>query len=337
MRVKREDLLNDLNMVKAGLSPREFIEQSSCFVFQDGMVMTFNDEVACRKKVGLTFNGAVQATTLLAILEKMDDPELDVLENDKGELEFRGARKRFGVVRDAEIFLPIDRVEVAEKWKPLAKEFTEGVGLVQHCVSTDESRFLLCCVHLTPDFIEACDNMQAIRCMVNTKLKESVLVRGTSLAHLVSLGMNKMSLSKSWVHFQNEAGLEFSCRRYTEQYPDLTPVLKFKGSPIVIPKGLAEASERASVFASDKTGEVLVTVSLKAGKVRISGDGAAGWYQEVKKVAYDGPPMSFLIAPDLLKHIAERYSDAELSKDKLKVTGGGWDYVTVLSRKDVRV
>lgn len=333
MRIDRESFLNDLGMVKSGLSPREFIEQSSCFVFQEGMVITFNDEVACRKKVGLNITGAVQADSLLAILEKLDDPDLKVRENEKGELEFRGKRKGFGITKDAEIHLPIDRVEVPKKWHELPKEFIEGIGLVQHCVSTDESRFLLTCIHLSPEFIEACDNLQIMRCYVKTGLKGSVLVRGTSLAHITSLGMDKMSLTKSWIHFKNQQGLVFSCRRYTEDYPSLDKLISFKGHPIVIPKGLSQASDRAAVFAMDKAGDPLMTVTISNQMIRILGEGLSGWYKEVKKIDYEGPPMEFLIAPALLKHISENYSDAQITDIKLKVAGGGWEYVTVLGRK----
>lgn len=332
MKINRETFLSDLEMVKAGLSPREFIEQSSCFVFQDGQVMTFNDEVSCRKEVGLSFTGAIQAASLLAILEKMDDPDLMVEENDRGELEFKGKRKRFGVTKDAEIFLPVDKVETPGKWRELPKEFTEAVGLVQHCVSRDESKFTLTCIHLHADYIEACDNLQIMRCQLKTGLKDSVLVRGTSLGHIVSLGMDKISLTSSWIHFKNQQGLIFSCRRYSEGYPSLERMLSFKGNRIVIPKGLAEASDRAAIFAMDKAGDPLVSVTIREGRIRIVGEGLSGWFREFKKVTYDGPPMEFLIAPELLKHISEKYDDAQLTEGRLKVIGGGWEYCTVLGR-----
>ena len=625
-------------MVKAGVSAREFIEQSSCFVFQDGMVMTFNDEVACRKDTHLKVTGAVQAAALLAILEKMPDDELDVEENEKGELEFRGKGRRFGIVRDAEIFLPIDRVENPEKWKPLAPEFTEAVGLTRHCVSTDENKFLLTCIHIHPEYIESCqptgtmvrtshgdvlienlregdyvwsyslqkmlsqramvgrpgaknqwkeghriittrkrkyngnlivvkagkkttkyttdheclvklstcfqnkflvylqrkgnryrvgvtgprdwkekwangrngfcdvrsrlnaekadacwiltsfdneadalieehyivarygipdirfrvkpgenrsgtqsrcnkfwerfgsnilnarnclaaygrlpqfpfvsrkdgkgsrpshkptiemkvhasnlmdgmsvldadvyvksggkgsipsawipiqvscekysglvhtitvehghtyvgdgivthncDNLQMMRCHINTGMKHSLLVRGTSLEHITSLAMDEISLTQSWLHFRNKSGLVYSCRRYEEQYPELENVLAVKGHRITLPKGLSDASDRAAVFASDRSGEPLMTVELQEGRIRLTGEGLVGWYKEVKKAAYEGPPLEFVIAPELLKHICDKYSDAKISQDKLKVSGGGgWDYVTVLGRR----
>ncbi len=317
-------------MVKAGLSPREFIEQSSCLVFQEGQVMTFNDEVACRKEIGLKITGAVQAAALFEILEKMDDPELLVRENDKGELEFKGKRKGFGITKDAEIFLPIDRVEIPHKWHDLSKEFIEAIGLVQHCVSLDESRFTLTCVHLSPNHIEACDNLQIMRCQVETGLKGSVLVRGTSIAHITSLSMNKVAMTKAWIHFKNDDDLIFSCRRYSEDYPSLDELISFKGHAITIPKGLAAASDRAAIFAMDKAGDPLITVTVADGMIRIIGEGLSGWYKEVKKVDYEGPKMKFSIAPELLKYISEKYTDAEITKDKLKVSGGSWEYCTVL-------
>ncbi len=330
MRVNREELINDLEMVKAGVSPREFIEQSSCFVFSEGHVMTFNDEVACRKKTMIQVRGAVQAATLVAILEKMNDPELKVKENEKGELEFQGKRKAFGVTMDAEIFLPIDRVEIPERWRTLPAEFTEAVDLVQHCVSADESKFVLTCVHLHPDFVESCDNLQAIRVKVATGLKRSCLIRGTSLQHIASLAMDELAVSPSWVHFRNKAGLIFSCRRYSEDYPNLDKIFIVKGHSITVPKGLAEASDRAAIFATDKAGDPLVSVFLGAGEIRLVGEGITGWYKEIKKIAYDGPSMEFSISPTLLKHISENYSDAKISPDKLRVEGGSWQYVTVL-------
>jgi DNA polymerase III sliding clamp (beta) subunit (PCNA family) len=330
MKINREEFLNDLEMVKAGLSPREFVEQSSCFCFRDGEVMTFNDEVACRKQVGLQVTGAIQANNLLAILEKLDDTELLIRENDKGELEFKGKRKGFGITKDAEIFLPIDKVERPKQWVELPKEFTEAVGLVQHCVSSDESRFLLTCVHIHPNYVEACDNLQIMRVKVKTGVKSSILVRGTSLVHITSLGMDQMSMSKSWIHFKNHAGLILSCRIYSEDYPILDELMKVKGGDIVIPKGLAEASERAAVFANDKSGDPHISVKIADGRVRLLGEGLTGWYREVKKVTYDGPTIEFVIAPELLHYISEKYSEAKINETKLKAEGGHWTYVTVL-------
>ena len=333
-KIQREEFLNKLEMVKSGLSPREFIEQSSCFCFQGGSVYTFNDEVACQMEIGADITGAVQATALLDILGKLKDEELAVEENKEGELEFIGKRKRFGLTKEAEIFLPIDRVEVPEKWRPLPKEFTEAVAMVQHCVSTDESKFLLTCIHISPEFVESCDNFQVMRCALDLGLKGSVLVRGSSLKDLATLAMSKVALTKTWIHFKNEQGLVYSCRRYVEDYPNLDDLMECKGHSIALPKSMGEASERAAVFAVDPSGETQVRVSLVEGKVRVRGEGVQGWYQELSKVAYDGPPLDFLISPVLFKQICQNHSQATISKDRLSVTGAQWTYVTILGRHE---
>lgn len=332
MRIERQKFLDSLNLVKPGLSPREFIEQSNCFAFKDGEVFTFNDEVSCRKEIELDVTGAVQAQSLLDILDKMTDEFLEVVENENGELEFSGKRKRFGVTKEKEIFLPIERVERAKEWSDLPKEFTEAIGLVQHCVSTDESQFLLTCVHLTKDFVESCDNLQIMRVELDNKqFAKPALIRGASLSHLTTLAMNKVARTQNWVHFQNEEGLTYSCRQFIEDYPPLDDLLKVKGHPITLPKGLVSASERAAVFASDRVGEPLITVTLRTGGMRIKGKGNAGWYQEIKEVSYEGPDLEFLIAPDLLKHVSDKYSDATISQKRMKASGGQWQYVTVLA------
>ena len=48
--VNREAFLHQLESVQAGLSSKEMIEQSSCFAFIKGKVVTYNDEISCRQK-----------------------------------------------------------------------------------------------------------------------------------------------------------------------------------------------------------------------------------------------------------------------------------------------
>jgi DNA polymerase III sliding clamp (beta) subunit (PCNA family) len=180
--------------------------------------------------------------------------------------------------------------------------------------------------------------MQAIRVKLDTGLKRSCLIRGTSLQHIVNLAMDELAVSPSWVHFRNKAGLIFSCRRYTEDYPDLSKIfLLGEGNhSITLPRGLADASDRAAIFATDKAGDPLVLVSLETGRIQLTGEGITGWYKEAKKANYKGPSMEFSISPALLKRIIseEKYSDAKVSPDKLKVEGGNWKYITVLGNNN---
>ena len=93
--LNRADFLDKLESVLPGISTREIIEQSSCFVFKDKTVMTFNDEISCSQKSCLPFEGSVQALPLISILRKLQEEELDIsLGDSKEELIIKGKNKR---------------------------------------------------------------------------------------------------------------------------------------------------------------------------------------------------------------------------------------------------
>lgn len=327
--INREKFIQQLESVTPGIAEREVIEQSACFVFQGGRVTTFNDEIACRQKCDVGFVAAVRAKPLLGILRKLVEDEIDV-ELEGGEMKLRGKRKEASIIAELKIHLPIGNVEKPEAWHPLHEDFVEAIELVQHCASSDEAQFMLTCVHITPTHVEACDNSQLTQVKVKTPVAAPIMVRRDSIKHVVTLGMTEIAETESWIHFRNPAGLIFSCRRFVEAYLDLAPMLQFTGSPIVLPKGLARAADNAAIFSADSADGGAVLVELRPGKLRIKGTGASGWYRETRKVAYEGVPLAFMIAPALLIDITKRYNDAEIAEGRLRVRGGKWTYISCL-------
>lgn len=332
--VSRETLLHCLESSQAGLSPKEIIEQSNCFVFVGGDVLTYNDEIACRMASPLNgITGAVPSKNLLDILRKLKEDEVSV-EMGEGEILIRGKGGRRSCHRiDKEVTLPLDMVEAPKKWKPLHEDFAEAVKVVSRCAGRDESRFYSVCMHVTPDFVEAFDDFQLCRWGLPTPVKRPFLVRSSSVRHITALGMKEFSETASWVHFRNSVGLVMSCRRYTEteDFPDLSPFLKVDGVSVTLPKGLPEAIDRAKVFVEEGTDSSLVKVSLKSGRMSVRSEGVHGWYVEPKKVPYAGPPMAFFVSPDLLSELVKSHNSCVLSESRLKVDTGSFEYVAVLS------
>ena len=78
LKINREELLQQLESVVPGLSVKEIIEQSKCFVFKDKKVMTYNDEVACTQDSCLDIEGAVEAMPLISLLRKLKEEEIDL-------------------------------------------------------------------------------------------------------------------------------------------------------------------------------------------------------------------------------------------------------------------
>lgn len=333
IRVNRAQLLQQLESVLPGLAQREIVEQSSCFVFKDGEVITFNDDVACRRGCELKITGAVHAEPLLAVLRKL--PEEDVrIEIGDGRLLIKGKSNReSGITMDAEILTPVDKVKPPEKWKKLNEEFADAITIVSQCAGKDEDAFAATCVHITPDWVEAFDNSKMTRYNLRTKIKEPVLVRATSIKSMTALGMTEFSETDTWLHFRNPVGLVMSVRIWREEatdFPDLTPFLKTSGVPTTFPKGLVDAVARCNIFSSEMAENNQVSVQLKPGKLKVRGDGSRGYFKESKKINYDGPVMAFQVAPELLVELLKRHNECEITPETLKVDNGKFTYVTSL-------
>lgn len=333
-RVKREDFLAKLEMVSPGLSPRGIVQQSNCFTFQNGLVRTFNEEIACTAESGLpkAFTGAVQANKLIDMLRKVQHDELDVEVGGK-RFTAKATGERFWVVMEDEVMLPMESVETPGAWVTLPDDFSDAVSIVQACAGKDESNFIFTCVHVHPKFLEACDNMQLTRYALTVPVKTPVVARRDSLKYVPQFDLTEMSVTDKWLHFRNSSGLVLSCRKFVDEYPDMAAILDVKGSPVVLPKSLDDAAEKAGLFSSDNADNDLVKIELFDGKLRITGEGASGGYTGGKKVNYAGPPLSFLISPALLKELVKRHTDCEVSKEppRLKVDGGKWKYVACLT------
>lgn len=333
--INREKFLGALEAVMPGINKREVIEQSSCFVFKDKRVITFNDETACFMPVGITLTGAVQAQILLDLLRRTDAEEITVLtEEGKEGREFvvKSKRGRAGFRFEAEVVLPVDKIEIPAKFSDLPSDFMEALNLVQHSASTDESLFAITCIHIAPKFIEATDRVQVARYPLNTGVTESLLIRKTAISPIIQCGMTQYHVAKEWLWLRNPLGLIVAIRRHTDSFVNLTPVLSLEaGKPLTLPASLGEIVERASIFSKESATEDMLTVQLEPGKLRIKAVGASGWYKEHRKIDYTGPSIEFIVPPNLLTAIAKRGSECEVTRDKLKVGSGKFTYITCLT------
>ncbi len=338
--VKRDGLLKCLAAVDAGLSLKEVIEQSSCYVMQKGRMWTFNDNIACSVALpdGMKdMECAIPAEEFRNLLSKLNEDDLDVSLGGEGahrsedQLLLRMKRRRAGIRVQLSVSLPVGEVKTPEEWVSVPEGFVDAVEAVGQVAGKGEELFALCCVHITPKGFEACDNYQAIRYRLPTGLSGSVLVKRDDLVKIAKLEVEQWALSKSWLHFRNSSGLEMSCRRWDQSYPDLGSLLKVEGREGVLPKGLGEAIGRAEVFVNARDDSIGLTIDLNSSRLLLRAEGVVGWYEERQKVDYSGEPISFRIAPRLLREVCRRTSSCVIGDMKLKVVGEKYIYVSCLA------
>lgn len=327
----RENLLQTLSSVQAGLSQKEITEQSDSFIFTDGKVITFNDELSCSAECDIGFEGAVRAAPLLAMLSKFEEENIEIEESD-GELILRGKRQKSGITIENEILLPVDKIEAPGEWNELSPDFIEALHLAQQCVVVNDARFFATCVHIHPEWIESCDGTQLLRYHIKTGIKKSVMIRGISAKHIAPLGMSEISKGKNWLHFRNQSGVTLSCRLFLEDFPDIEHIITAgkKGVLMRFPKGIKEASDKAEVFASESMTQNLIKITLRSGCIIVKGEGPSGWYTKKIRTKFtpeDGP-ITFLISPKLIDHITKEYDECKIAPKFLAVETAKFIYVT---------
>lgn len=325
MRVEREQFLKELECTTPGLSARDVLEQSACFVFRDSRVYTYNEEVTCSQPTCAKFDGVVRAAKLLECLRRQTASHLDI-ELEEKKLVITNKRERMWIPVARKVRLPIDTVPKPEKWKALDPGFGEALQIVQECAAKDANFFVLTCIHITPDFIEAFDRLRACRFMIPTKIKKDLLVRRDAIKHIIPLGMTAFGLSDTWIHFRNKDGLVISCRRWTDKFPDSKSRFEVAGKKLSLPKSLIKAAERASVFSEDSIEGNRVEVTIKHRTVSLTGHSASGGFKHTEDFKYKGPDIQFTITPTILIDQLTKHNDFYLSDRKMLADGGRYTF-----------
>lgn len=336
MLVNRMELLEILQSVFPGVSQKDSIEQGSYFAFKGKSVWTFNGEICCKRRLpkGLVLHGAVPAKPLISLLSKMVEDQVTVEVKDSVfNLIGKKRRRNAGIRMDMEVTLPVDQAERAgDEWTPLHEDFLEAVRVVQDCAGEDESKFALTCIHIHPKWIEACDAMQMTRFRLPTGFSEKFIIKKKALKYVASFDMTEFNETDSWVHFKSPSGLIMSCRRYMEEYPNLSPVVKFplELTEITLPNGMEDVANKAAIFSSENKDENRLLVSIKSGIIKIDGVGNSGWYSESRKCRYAGPDVVFTVSPAMLIEIVKRNTECVIAEGKLKIKNDKWVFVAYL-------
>lgn len=333
--VNRVALFNALSIVGPGLTTsRETCEQSSCYVFQDGWVYTFNEEIACRAPLeGFAVTGAVPAKGVLEVLDKTPDDNFTAVETDAS-IELRSPGRRITWDKQADILLPTHLVEMPEEFYEIPPGLVEGCIIAASCTKRDSDKFLAQCVHIAPDWVEACDNVQVSRFDV-PGLECDILVRGVTIKRINDMCFTHWALTENWMHFTNSTGAIFSCRCHRREYIDLEGLLTAEvGELLTLPGGMVEVIERAAVAAAMAAGDAYVTISIKGGRLKVTGQGTTLKYEEILQTTYKGPDLSFVAAPALLTELAKAHTNVYLAPGRLCVKSGSMIYITSVRNVD---
>lgn len=328
MRVNREAFLKVLQDVSAGLTLKDEQAQSSCFLFLNGRVFTFQEKICCSAPSPLgDFTGAVAGAELSDLLSKLPDTEIEVTprpDKTSGKIVElfvqSGDDRRSGIRMEAEITSKVGVVESPTDWKPLSEKFSKGVEIVNQCASRSDNKYAFTCVHITPKFVEACDRKQLARYPVDVPISENILIPADALSKMAPMGMIEICETPNWLHFRNKEGVVYSCLRFMDTYNSLDALFdKTGGKRVQLPTGLEEVLAKTNIFTAANSAGNSVRIDLMADKIIIKGQGPRGWHQEKKKLTFMGDPISFIISAKMLLAITKRSTHCCVTSNRLLV------------------
>lgn len=319
MNVKRSELLVALREVKPGLATSEMIEQSTSFVFKDGRVVTYNDEIAASYPFDLGFEGAVSARELMALLNKVKDSEIEMTA-DKGELLIKGKKIEAGITMQEEIHLPILTFTPAEGFYELPDKFLDGLKICLFSAAHESVSPVLSNIHMKSSFIESCDNFRLTRFEMGEDSEDDILIPATAARHLVNTTVDSYGEEGGWMFFKHEKSeMVLATRIYDDEYPDLGAFLDVgeDASEVKLPQDLPEVLERSGIFASAEDRELdLVDVEVADNWIKVKSENDRGWIQEKIRAKTKGADLYFSVNPSILRDIL-KITDTALMTDKL--------------------
>lgn len=332
MTFEKTKMLDVLNRVRSGVSNNPELIQSDMFVFQNGRVMSFNDEIAVIADLDVEIEGAVDAKTIFAFLSKLPDEEVDVSMVD-GELSFESKNIHAGVRVEKEIKLPIDEIPTPKKWETLPDGFAKAVRFCLFSVSRDTSFPELMCVHCKDSFVESCDNYRATRYTLSegkkTAFASEMLIPQGAAKSVVEIQPTHYAVTDGWIHFKNESGTRLSVRTYAGDYQKLDKLFSVKGESIKFPDGLETTLNRAQDFSREEdVMGALVDVTVQKNKMVVDSENDVGWFSErIAGVKYSGPKVQFTISAPFLAELLALLDEATVGGESLVLRGEHFAHV----------
>ncbi len=334
MTINKQELLEALEKVKPGLANKEIIEQSTSFAFMGDRVVTYNDEISISHPVkDLDVVGAVKSQALYQFLSKVKKDEISVSWEDN-QVKISAGKAKAGLALEGNVTLPIEEIGKIGNWKDLPEGVDEALSSSFSTCSRDMSRPILTCVHIRKEgIIEASDGFRITRVTTGKKLPiKPILIPATSIKELVKYPITKLAQGEGWVHFKTDDNTIFSCRVFEDRYPDIDPIIDFKGKKLELPKAMIEVLDRANVFVDEEfETDALVSIVVDEGVMNISAKSGSGWFEESMRVKYKGDKIAFKGHPRYLTEIISKISLCEIGSNRIKFEGSNWVHVIALT------
>jgi DNA polymerase III sliding clamp (beta) subunit (PCNA family) len=337
MEFKTEELLVTFAKARAGLAKKDIVDAGKSFLLTGEEIITFNDYISVQVPFKTDFSCAVIADEFFKVISKIKKETLDLSYNkDTNEVVINAGKIKASLIcSGAEVGKITESVKAPAdaKFLSLPADFMDAIALTISAASTDMTKPILTCLSVDSEGIASSDNLRISKYVFKeAKMKKSFLLPASAAIELLSYKtMKKYFISESWVFFKDDAGIVFSAKILSGEYPDVSPFFDIKGTAIDLPEKLIESIETASILADgDFTFDKKIEISYKNKKVMCKGvTSDVGWVSSTI-TCETKEELSFQINPFFFKEMLKHSMKAQVSDNGLLFTSANFKHIVSL-------
>lgn len=334
MKVNREEFLQALNKIKAGLSNKGIVEEAACFIFDGKYITSFNDRISIAYPFESDFNCSVSGDELIKTVQNSKAEQL-VLKCSDQEFILRDKKFRAGITiinNSLKEVMPINNLE-SLKWKKCPEDLIKGIEQCLFSTAKNSSVAYLNCIAVKQDQVVSSDNFRISQFVLSQPIKETFLIPLSSAIELVSVkDISHYCQHESWLYLKTQSGLLFFCRLIDLEFPDVSGLLQTADKSVVISfptKQLQEAIQGCSVFSDSIDVDKKIEIVVEEGQLLCRGKNNKGWI-EYKIEHADAPDIRFEIHPDFLYSVLPMITEAIIDENKLHIHADNFKHLVAL-------
>jgi len=336
MKINRSEFLQSLKSIKPAIDEKDNLEQANSFIFNNGNIHTYNDEIGMQIESPVNIDAVVKAKELYSLLGKIKDDEISISMKDN-EFIIKGKRIKAGIKKQEETLINLDEIfPKIDKWSKVPDDFKKALSICLLSASKDNTRPILTCLHIKDDIIESSDNEQLTIYTMSKKckvFKKGILIPENIVKDLIKYNITHVSYNRdNWIDFKSEENVIISCRMYKGEYADLSQFILNKGTKITFPNNINDILNKMEVFQKEEQ-DALQTVNIKINKgiFSVRSENQYGWVEESVKTK-NKKNVIFNVGPKILLNILNTTKKAMIGDNVIQFNTD--NYVHIIAKEN---
>jgi len=335
MKIKTDIFREILLKIKPALAVKGIVEQATHFVFSGDDIFTYNDKISISYPLETDFKCSVPSEILYGIVKdlKGDSIELELVDM---QLKLTCGRTKAGIniSTDETLLGLIDDMGFPgdDDWKPIDKEFMQGINLCIFSASKDISCPYMTCISVEKDRLVSGDDVRISLYKLNKSISDNFLLPANAAVELIKLDIVEYALMESWVFFGTKDGIVFCSRTVPDEYPDVSEFFKMDDGPkIQLPSKFSDSIKTVSPMADgDFDIDKQVEISISDGVIKCRSDGSGGWAESDLETKEKVPDLAFSVNPIFMLDILDKGTTLTYEPGKILIESGRLNHLMSL-------